>query len=121
MDVLAHEIVMDPAEILLKNSVMTGDITAHKWKYESCGLEEAVRYCTEAVDWPGPKEQKGKFRRGVGLACAVHVSGNRLLFDWEGARAYIDLDEEEEYWFDREMEILARGPELLLRLSLPKN
>ncbi len=94
MDGLAHEIGMDPAEIRLKNAVRTGDITAHKWKYESCGLEEAVRYCTEAVDWPGPKEQKGKIRRGVGLACAVHVSGNRLLFDWEGARAYIDLDEE---------------------------
>ena len=94
VDGLAHEMGMDPAEIRLKNVVRTGDVTAHHWKYESCGLEEAIRYCTEAVDWLGAKKRNGRIRRGLGLACAVHVSGNRLQFEWEGARAYIDLDEE---------------------------
>ncbi|MBI2880220.1 MAG: xanthine dehydrogenase family protein molybdopterin-binding subunit [Candidatus Tectomicrobia bacterium] len=96
LDVLAHEIGMDPADLRLKNAVRTGDVTVHGWRIGSCGLDECIRAATRAAGWEKARRAggKGAVRRGVGLACAIHVSGNRMFADWDGSRAEVDLDAE---------------------------
>ena len=96
LDALAREIGMDPAELRLRNAVQTGDVTVHGWKIGSCGLSECIRSATQAAGWDEARRARksGPLRRGIGIACAIHVSGNRMFADWDGSRALVDLDAE---------------------------
>ncbi|MDP7386060.1 MAG: xanthine dehydrogenase family protein molybdopterin-binding subunit, partial [Nitrospinota bacterium] len=86
IDALAHELGLDPAEMRLKNALQAGDISIHGWRIGSCGLKEAIQSCAQAMDWESKRRHRGneRFRCGIGMACAIHVSGNRLQLDWEG-------------------------------------
>ncbi|MFQ5913672.1 MAG: xanthine dehydrogenase family protein molybdopterin-binding subunit [Nitrospinota bacterium] len=96
LDVLAHEIGMDPAELRLKNIVRTGDVSVHGWRMGSCGVEECIRSAARASGWAAARRERGSgsVRRGIGMACAIHVSGNRMFADWDGSRAVVELDAE---------------------------
>lgn len=103
LDTLAVELSMDPAELRLKNASQQGDITAHGWVLGSCGLSDCVREATEAIDWAKewstPRTQRerdgGRFVRGVGLGCCLHVSGNRSFLPYfDGASASLRMNEQ---------------------------
>jgi CO/xanthine dehydrogenase Mo-binding subunit len=100
IDMLAQEIHMDPAEFRLKNAVRTGDTTPHKWYFGSCGLREAIAKATEKADWKNkrkilPTKNSRKKAYGIGLACCLHVSGNRTFLPFfDGAAAYVRITAE---------------------------
>ncbi|MFC2019321.1 xanthine dehydrogenase family protein molybdopterin-binding subunit [Chloroflexota bacterium] len=77
MDMLAEGIGMDPAEFRLKNVVRSGDITVHGWEIRSCGISECIKKATESANWKRKRANK-QYGRGVGMSCAIHVSGRRV-------------------------------------------
>jgi CO/xanthine dehydrogenase Mo-binding subunit len=79
MDALAESLGMDPAEIRLRNAPEAGDVTVHGWKLGSCGLKEAIRASAREAEWQAKRGRMHDRRRGVGMACGIHVSGNRAL------------------------------------------
>ena len=79
MDILAEKLGMDPVEIRLRNATQVNDVTAHGWNIKSCGLSETINKAAKSIQW---SEKRGKGRnkaRGVGIACGIHVSGNRSI------------------------------------------
>jgi putative selenate reductase molybdopterin-binding subunit len=101
LDMLADKLRMDPAELRLKNATQTGDTTPHGWKINSCGLSECIKKVNEKINWPQKtslvKEKADDVVRGIGLACCLHVSGNRTFLPFfDGAAAYLCINEEGE-------------------------
>ena len=95
LDALAKGIHMDPLELRLKNIVRKGDTTVHGWKLDSCGLEECLVKAADAASWKEKREKKTTASdkvRGIGLACLVHVSGNRAVCpDYDGSSALVEI------------------------------
>jgi CO/xanthine dehydrogenase Mo-binding subunit len=82
IDEIAEKLDMDPAELRLKNATRRGDVTIHGWQIQSCGLTECIQKATQAASWNTKRilhesADKAK-RRGIGIACAVHVSSIRM-------------------------------------------
>ena len=80
MDILAHELDMDPAELRLKNLVKVGDVMpfGHKLK-ESVGAQEVLKKVIQRSNW---KEKRRKYpqkigtkRRGIGLSTIFYGVG----------------------------------------------
>jgi 4-hydroxybenzoyl-CoA reductase alpha subunit len=97
LDILANKLNMDPAELRLKNATQTGDVTPYGWKIGSCGLSECIEKATAKADWQRKRQEKkaGEVVRGIGLACCLHVSGNRTFLPFfDGAAAFLRIDEE---------------------------
>jgi 4-hydroxybenzoyl-CoA reductase alpha subunit len=93
LDQMAEGIGMDPLELRLRNMAEPGDVTAHGWKFRSCGVKDCLKKVAEAIEWKTKKTQK-TVGRGVGIAATCHVCGNRAFFpDFDGATAYVIVDE----------------------------
>ena len=96
IDMFAAKIGMDPAELRLKNARQKGDVTPHGWKLGSCGLSECIQ---EAMNDAGWKEKRGnagtgRKRHGIGIACCLHVSGNRAVMPaFDGSSSYIRINQ----------------------------
>lgn len=78
MDILAHKLGMDPAEMRIKNSIGPNSVSVHGWKINSCGLKECVEEATNMSGW-AEKRAKKRPLKGIGLSCCNHVSGNRAF------------------------------------------
>jgi CO/xanthine dehydrogenase Mo-binding subunit len=100
IDMLADEINMDPADFRLKNASEAGDRTPHGWYFGSCGLSTAIQACVKKAGWSRKRRDLRKMRskskaRGIGLACCLHVSGNRAFFPFfDGASAYVRVTDQ---------------------------
>lgn len=99
LDVLAERLDMDPVELRLKNATQTGDVTPYGWKIGSCGLSECIQKATAKADWENKfknkENEKENIARGIGLACCLHVSGNRTFLPFfDGATAFLRINEE---------------------------
>lgn len=93
IDVAANELGIDPTELRLKNCTHKGDVTTHGWIINSCSLSEAIRSVAKASDWKN-KRGKGKNNYGIGIACQVHVSGNRGVDPlYDGSAAIVSVDQ----------------------------
>ena len=93
IDQLAEGIGMDALELRLRNAAERGDVTAHGFKYVSCGLKECLEKTAAAIGWKTKRGQKN-IRRGVGISATSHVCGNRSFFPlFDGATAYARVDE----------------------------
>ena len=79
MDSLAEKLGMDPTEIRLRNATRAGDITVHGWKIDSCGLSDSIRVVAKASNWTEKRGKQKDKARGIGMACGLHVSGNRAI------------------------------------------
>jgi len=93
LDILARKLNMDPVELRLKNIIHQGDITIHGWHIRSSGLEECLIKGAEEIGWEKDKNKNGKMH-GRGVACMIHVSGNRGALDWDGSETMIRLHED---------------------------
>lgn len=93
LDTVASKLGIDPVEIRLKNAIGPGEKTVHGWVLGSCGLREAIEQASAAAEWKvkRTRKQQGSRRRGIGIACAVHNSGNRL-FGFDGSTAYVRVE-----------------------------
>ncbi len=96
IDHCCRKLGWDPAAIRLKNCVRQGDVTLHGWQLRSCGLAECIEKVDQAIKKGRlPKEdQDGRIRRGVGLACMTHVSGNRSADNFDGSSAMVRFQED---------------------------
>ncbi|MFH1003163.1 MAG: molybdopterin cofactor-binding domain-containing protein, partial [Chloroflexota bacterium] len=75
------------------NATRTGDTTAHGWIINSCGLIESLEKTVVASGW-SEKRRHPTPNRGVGVACQVHVSGNRAVHPlYDGSAAVVRLDQ----------------------------
>jgi len=74
IDIIAHELGMDPVDFRLKNAMGAGDITCNDLNVSSFGMRECIEAVAEGSGW---KEKKGKMPkgRGMGVACGFFVSG----------------------------------------------
>lgn len=105
MDELAEALGMDPLELRLKNYVGEGDIfwgqgPTVKSVIQSCGVEEILRRGAELIGWdkwPKPWEQRGRYRRGIGLGRGFHTSSAgaaapSTVVDYSGAILKVNED-----------------------------
>ncbi|HWK59981.1 MAG TPA: xanthine dehydrogenase family protein molybdopterin-binding subunit [Eoetvoesiella sp.] len=97
IDSMARELGLDPAAIYERNAIGAGDTTVHGWKIRSTGFKQCVANATAAVDWAAKRAAPrgtGVRRRGLGLAAAMHVCGNRTMGNWDGSTVAIKLNED---------------------------
>src|SRR5690606_33530400 len=97
LTVLAEMIGMDPVEVHLRNAIRTGDTSVHGWNINSGGLPECIRQASEGINWHAKHRSQRRFgtrKRGVGLACAIHVSANREMADWDGSTIALKVNED---------------------------
>ncbi|MFH0914296.1 MAG: xanthine dehydrogenase family protein molybdopterin-binding subunit [Chloroflexota bacterium] len=93
IDIAAEKLGLDPIELRLKNATQKGDTTQHGWIINSCGLGESLRRAAEASGWR-EKRQKKVAHQGIGVACQVHVSGNRAVHPlYDGSAALVRVDQ----------------------------
>lgn len=88
MDIIAERLGMDPIELRLKNAVATGDVTIHGWEITSGGLKECLEKVREASGWDSAPQKKYS---ALGVACMIHVSGNRGGEDFHGSEAIVKI------------------------------
>ncbi|KKM09826.1 hypothetical protein SY88_16670 [Clostridiales bacterium PH28_bin88] len=96
VDICARKLGLDPVEVRLKNAVHQGDRTLHGWKLRSCGLSQCIESASRAIRQGRlPREDRGgRIRRGTGMACMTHVSGNRGGNNFDGSSAMVRFQED---------------------------
>jgi CO/xanthine dehydrogenase Mo-binding subunit len=96
IDNCCRKLGWDPVEIRLKNCVRQNDTTLHGWELRSCGLAACIEKVREAIqkDRLPREDMGGRIKRGVGLACMTHVSGNRAADNFDGSSAMVRFQED---------------------------
>ncbi len=99
MDELAEEIGMDPIELRLKNAFKNGSETATGQVLNGhvVSIRQILRKARETSNWEGKRKlykvQKGRLRRGIGIACCYRgVSLGAEGKDF--AAAYVNVTED---------------------------
>lgn len=105
MDELAEKLGMDPIQLRLKNYVGLGETfwgqgPTVRSVIKSCGVEELFQRGAEMFGWDSrskPEEQRGRFRRGWGLARGFHTTGaggpqSGAVIDYSSAFVKINED-----------------------------
>lgn len=92
MDIAAHELGLDPADIARLNSACPGYVAPHGNTVTSCELKQCIDLTTQAFGWAARRARRTP-GRGVGLACGAHVSGKRQVPDNDSSVATISIDE----------------------------
>ena len=96
IDTMADMLGLDPVEIHRRNAIGRGETSVHGWEVGSTGLLECIDQCTRAINWSAKRRrsQDGALRRGVGMAAAMHVSGNRTIGNWDGTTVVLKVNED---------------------------
>ena len=94
LDLLAEDADIDPGALRIRNAYKNGEVTPYGWVIGSCGLPECIKEAQKKSDWfekrRKPRSQRDSKKRGIGLACCNHVSGNRAcLREFDGASAMV--------------------------------
>ena len=94
---MAEQLGLDPAAVHKRNAISAGATSIHGWKIGSTGFNECVDQCTEALQWQARRaapKAGGTRRRGIGMAAAMHVSGNRTIGNWDGSTVVVKVNED---------------------------
>ena len=98
IDTMARMLGLDPVDIHQRNAIGRGEVSVHGWQVGSTGLVECIDQATQAIGWKekrnAPKAAAGPRRRGVGMAAAMHVSGNRTIGNWDGSTVVLKVNED---------------------------
>jgi CO/xanthine dehydrogenase Mo-binding subunit len=93
VDTLCSELGLDPLQVRRKNAARPGDVTAHGYRFLSCGFRESLEAVGQMMDYPAAKEDRSP-DVGVGFSGTTHVCGNRGFFPlFDGSTAMIRIDE----------------------------
>jgi CO/xanthine dehydrogenase Mo-binding subunit len=93
IDTMARMLGLDPVDVHTRNAIGAGETSVHGWKIGSTGLVECIAQATEAIGWKAKRTSHTR-RRGVGMAAAMHVSGNRTIGNWDGSTVVVKLNED---------------------------
>ncbi len=91
MDMLAHELGMDPMQFRLKNANQPGDVTGQGVKITTCGLTECIERAADSVAWVEKRAKPGN--RGVGMAAMIHVGGGARIYPSDGCGSTVKVDD----------------------------
>ena len=97
LDTMAEMLGLDPVEVHKRNAIRVGEVSVHGWKIGSTGLMECLDQATQAMRWAEKRQapqRPGSKKRGVGVAAAMHVSGNRTIGNWDGSTVGIKVNED---------------------------
>ena len=99
IDDMARQLGLDPVAVHKLNAIGAGETSVHGWYIGSTGLSDCLDQCTQAMDWEARRArsaatQNGSKCRGVGVAAAMHVSGNRTMGNWDGSTVVLRLNED---------------------------
>ncbi|MFQ5912862.1 MAG: xanthine dehydrogenase family protein molybdopterin-binding subunit, partial [Nitrospinota bacterium] len=99
IDVLSDKLGMDPMEFRLRNTIRAGETSVHGWYMGSCGVGECIEKAAARIGWRDerarrPYAEEAPIRRGMGMACGIHVSANRQLADWDGSSVALKVNED---------------------------
>lgn len=97
IDTMAEKLGLDPVAVHKRNALKRGDTSVHGWFIGSTGLEECIDQATTAMQWQEKRKRhntNGSKRRGVGMAAAMHVSGNRTIGNWDGSTIIVKINED---------------------------
>ncbi|MAO50129.1 MAG: 4-hydroxybenzoyl-CoA reductase [Pusillimonas sp.] len=97
IDTMARELNLDPTAIHDRNAIGAGETSVHGWKIQSTGFKQCLANATAAIDWTSKRAAPrgtGVRRRGVGMAAAMHVCGNRTMGNWDGSTVTLRLNED---------------------------
>ncbi len=97
LDEMAERLGLDPVLVHQRNAIGAGEVSVHGWKIGSTGLLDCIDQATAALQWTRKRASlpaTGSRRRGVGLATAMHVSGNRTIGNWDGSTVAIRMNED---------------------------
>ncbi|GLC96955.1 dehydrogenase [Cupriavidus sp. TA19] len=101
LTVLAGMLGIDPIEVHKRNAISAGATSVHGWKISSTGMLECLEMTRKAIGWDQKRATSnfaargtGTHRRGVGIAAAMHVSGNRTLGNWDGSTILLKVNED---------------------------
>lgn len=96
---MAAMLGLDPFEIHRRNAIRTGDTSVHGWQIGSCALPECLDAVRRGIGWDDRRAAAaaaptGPRRRGLGMAAAMHVSGNRTMGNWDGSTVLLRVNED---------------------------
>jgi CO/xanthine dehydrogenase Mo-binding subunit len=94
---MAEQLGLDPAAIHKLNAIGAGETSIHGWQVGSTGLLACIDQAIEAIGWQAKRaapKATGARRRGVGMAAAMHVSGNRTIGNWDGSTVVVKVNED---------------------------
>jgi len=74
LDMIAEDLGIDPVEIRLRNSLLSGDTTANKFKVATCGVKECLKETAESTQWY-KKRKSIPPNQGIGVAVGAFISG----------------------------------------------
>lgn len=97
MATMAHMLGLDVFAVHQINAITAGETTVHDWKIGSCALDACLDQVRRAIGWDDRRSRPkmtGVLRRGVGMAAAMHVSGNRVIGNWDGATILLKVNED---------------------------
>jgi CO/xanthine dehydrogenase Mo-binding subunit len=97
LDAMAHRLGIDPVDVHRINAIERGETSVHGWHIGSTGLLDCLAQCSDAIGWSVKRRRArgtGVRRRGVGIAAAMHVSGNRTIGNWDGSTVVLRIDED---------------------------
>jgi CO/xanthine dehydrogenase Mo-binding subunit len=86
MDVIAHELGLDPLELRLRHAYEDGDLHVAGQRLESEGLKDCLRAVGEAMEWGRAPRAQG---RGRGIACM-----ERAVKTPFGSAAFVKVNED---------------------------
>lgn len=77
MDIIADEMGLDIADMMLKNMLKPGEVTPNGVRITSSGLEEGIKKVIQGIGWKKKKAKKTP-NRGLGLACGSQLTGLKM-------------------------------------------
>lgn len=97
MQTMADMLDMDVYELHRRNMTRAGDVTIHGWQIGSCALPACLDHVRSAIRWDDKRaapRAAGVLRRGLGMGIAMHVSGNRIIGNWDGSTIVLRVNED---------------------------
>ncbi|MBI4968230.1 MAG: molybdopterin-dependent oxidoreductase [Rhodospirillales bacterium] len=97
LSVMADKLGLDPFEVHRRNAIRAGETSVHGWQFGSTGLRECLDQVQAGIGWEAKRRRPkdtGVRQRGLGMAAAMHVSGNRTLGNWDGSTVVLRVNED---------------------------
>lgn len=97
MQTMADMLGMDVYDLHRRNMTQAGDVTVHGWQIGSCALPACLDHIRSAIRWDDKRARPsvgGVLRRGLGMGIAMHVSGNRIIGNWDGSTIVLKVNED---------------------------